>query len=164
MKNFKILGSDELIDYAVYVRNYVLKHDDVTVFVGTDSSPKSMKFATVIMLYHQGKGAHLIFKEFRPTDENGKIMVFKDLFSRLFQECLCTYEVTENLNKALEGVVNRKDGLKRVVADLDINPDPNEDSNVAYAATTGFLKGEGYEVRTKPEAYAASCAADWILR
>jgi len=48
---------------------------------------------------------------------------------------------------------------------LDINDDPKHGSNVAHSAAVGYLVGvTGRTVRTKPDAFAASCVADHGVR
>ena len=42
----------------------------------------------------------------------------------------------------------------------DINPDPRYDSNKALQSAVGYILGMGYEFKIKPDAWAASTAAD----
>jgi predicted RNase H-related nuclease YkuK (DUF458 family) len=42
----------------------------------------------------------------------------------------------------------------------DINPDPKYDSNKALQSAVGYILGMGYEFKVKPDAWAASTAAD----
>ncbi len=42
----------------------------------------------------------------------------------------------------------------------DINPDPAHDSNKALQQAVGYILGMGYEFKIKPDAWAASTAAD----
>jgi len=42
----------------------------------------------------------------------------------------------------------------------DINPDPNHESNKALQQAVGYILGMGYEFKVKPDAWAASSAAD----
>jgi len=56
---------------------------------------------------------------------------------------------------------------KLVNIDVDINPFPgggHNKSHVAYAAVKSYLSGMGYRVRFKPDALAASSAADFRLK
>lgn len=167
MNNFKRFGGFEIEDLGGYVREYLTKHKDVVnVYVGTDSDQyrKHTQFATVVLLYHEGKGAHYIFRKFASTDDNGRKTKIKDIFSRMFAEANYSYEIAEYLEKELEGYVTRKGENKLCIIDVDINPLPRWKSNVAYSAVTGFLKGFNYDFRTKPNAWAASGAADLVVR
>ena len=42
----------------------------------------------------------------------------------------------------------------------DINPNPEHDSNKALQQAVGYILGMGYEFKIKPDAWAASSAAD----
>ena len=42
----------------------------------------------------------------------------------------------------------------------DINPDPKHESNTALQQAVGYILGMGYEFKVKPDAWAASNAAD----
>jgi predicted RNase H-related nuclease YkuK (DUF458 family) len=167
MKNFKRFGDIEVEDLGAYVRDYIIKNKDVTIFVGTDSEQyrKHTQFATCVMLYHEGKGAHYVFRKFSAEDDKGRKTKIKDLFSRMFAEMMHSYEVAEYLEPILAGYYNKRDGdMKLVTVDVDVNPSSRWKSNVAHAAVTGFLRGERYKCRTKPYAWSASCAADLIVR
>ncbi len=46
---------------------------------------------------------------------------------------------------------------------LDINPDANYKSNSVLPMATGYISSQGLTYRIKPEAFAASTAADYII-
>ena len=54
--------------------------------------------------------------------------------------------------------------MKLVDIDLDFNPNKKWGSNVVHDSAVGMLKGCGFRVRTKPRAWAASCAADLLCK
>jgi predicted RNase H-related nuclease YkuK (DUF458 family) len=45
---------------------------------------------------------------------------------------------------------------------LDINPNPKFKSNAALKEALAYVKGMGLQAKVKPEAFAASCAADYF--
>jgi len=47
---------------------------------------------------------------------------------------------------------------------LDINPDPKHGSAVAIKEAIGWVIGQGFKCKVKPEAFAASRAADNFVR
>ena len=51
-------------------------------------------------------------------------------------------------------------GYKLVDIDLDFNPNKVCGSNMVHDSGEGFIRGNGYRCRTKPDAYAAMSAAD----
>lgn len=167
MKNFKRFGAEEVFDLGAYVKEYLAKNKDVTIYVGTDSvqNKKYTQFATVVMFYHEGKGAHFVFRKFPAEDDKGNKRKIRELFERMFAEMLHSYEVAEYLETAMAGSLYKRDGDKKfVIIDVDVNPNAKWKSNVAYSAITGFLKGERYNHRTKNTAWAASSAADLIVK
>jgi predicted RNase H-related nuclease YkuK (DUF458 family) len=63
-------------------------------------------------------------------------------------------DVAYEINPLLE-----KYGIKMEIH-ADINPDPNHESNKALQQAVGYILGMGYEFKVKPDAWAASSAAD----
>ena len=187
MEGFKLFGGTQIEDVGQYVLDYVIKYPDTMVFIGTDSTQlrKQTLYATAVVLYHPGSGAHIIYKRTR-------LSKVKDLFTRLWKEVELTREVAEYVNSTITGTYTfewNKDTLreyknmlrmpsddelreaniklqseKLIFVDLDFNPSENHKSNVVHDAGVGTLKGLGYRVRTKPTAYAATCAADLVCK
>jgi predicted RNase H-related nuclease YkuK (DUF458 family) len=77
--------------------------------------------------------------------------------------------IKERLMKEVEHAVLCATRVQHVVEDrrfevhLDINPDPGYASNKVLSAAVGYVKGQGLNCRIKPEAFAASTAADYII-
>lgn len=187
MEGFKLFGGTQIPDVGQYVLDYVTKYPDTMVFIGTDSTQlrKQTLYATAIMLYHPGAGAHIIYKRYR-------LPKIKDLFTRLWNEVEYTKTVSEYIDTTLTGNYTflwNKDTLREyknmlrmpndielkeanmklqferlVFTDLDFNPSENHKSNVVHDAAVGTLKGLGFRVRTKPTAWAATCAADLVCK
>jgi predicted RNase H-related nuclease YkuK (DUF458 family) len=53
---------------------------------------------------------------------------------------------------------------KLITCDLDLNPSKMFKSNMVHDAGIGALKGSGFRVRTKPNAWCATCAADLLCK
>ena len=166
MRAFKKFGGEEILDLGTYAREYLRVHKDVTLYVGTDSEQyrKHTQFATVVMFYHRGKGAHYVFSKFSAEDGRGGKKKIRDIYSRMFEEMMHSYTTAEYLESELAGFILREGDMKLAIVDVDVNPSPRWKSNTAYSSVTGFLKGERYRFRTKPEAWSASSAADLIVR
>lgn len=146
---YKKFGGVQIEDVVVYAKDYLAKNPDVKIFVGTDSSVlrSGTLYATAICFYHPGNGAHVVFERKRKEK-------CKDLFTRLWNETMLSLEVALSLRDA---------GIE-VTVDLDINPDLTYKSNQAHDAAVGLMKGYQFNVRTKPEAFAATCAADLLCK
>lgn len=140
------------------------KGNRLSVYVGTHSqkaSKGSYKFATVIIirkfknednrLNGNGEGAMLLattyYKDFKLRNKEAvnERMVF---------------EVSKSIEVAYEiaPLLDLYDIPLEVHA--DINPNPIHESNKALQQAIGYILGMGYNFKVKPEAYAASYAAD----
>lgn len=138
-----------------YIREYISEHPEVEVYVGTDSANSGSAgkqpatvFVTTICFRHPGNGVHYIYsKEKKPR--------ISDLFTKIWSEIERTNEVASFVKPII--------GDRTLFLDLDINSLKQFGSHIAYAAANGFLIGQGYSVRSKPQAWAAH-AADWLLK
>ena len=131
---------------------------------------------------HQKNGKFIKLKDpSAAPDETAKLLsaaAVAEIFPRVWGEVERVKEVADYLEKELEGHYHRytADELiklgysahqnKLVEAHIDVNPEPGlarqNKSNIVYDAALSYLTGFGYRVRTKPNAWAATCCADLI--
>lgn len=157
MENFKLFGGKLIEDATLYTIEYIQKHPNVNVYVGTDSDDNNGRtvHASTICFEHPGKGVHIIFK--RTYLKKFKL---EELNLKLMKEVELSLEVANELREAfIEHEIQ-----KTITVDCDVNPNSLHNSNCAYNTTTGWVVGSGYKVRTKPEAWAASRAADLLCK
>ena len=136
----------------------------LSVFVGTDSqtaSRGSYKFATVVIIRKfksednrftgNGEGAMLLSTTYYNT--------FKLRNKEAVNERM-VFEVGKSVEVAYElaPLLDLYDIPLEVHA--DINPNPMFESNKALQQAVGYILGMGYNFKVKPEAFAASYAAD----
>lgn len=152
---FRFYNGGPIEDVESYIKAYVQKHPDVEIYVGTDSAKAGNAgeqpltvFVTTICFRHPGNGVHYIYSKEKQTR-------IKDLFSKIWAEVERTNEVAAMIKPII--------GNRTLFLDLDINSLKQHASNIAFAAANGFLLGQGYSVRSKPQAWAAH-AADWLLK
>ena len=152
---FKFYNGGFINDVESYIKEYIKKHPDVEVFIGTDSAKAgsvsgqpTTVFVTTICFRHPNNGVHYIYSK-----EKGPRI--KDLFTKIWLEVERTNKVASFVKPII--------GDRILFLDLDINSLKQHESNVVYSAANGFLKGQGYSVRSKPQAWAAH-AADWLLK
>lgn len=145
------------------------------VAVGTDSqkSGHGYKFATVILIMTEeslgldkdgseivvGRGAMVIgstfWEEMRASTKSKRHREIEVLNQRMLLEVSKSIAVAYDIAPLLELY-----GIKLEIH-ADINPDPNAGmSNSALNEAVGYILGMGYEFKVKPEAWAASKAAD----
>lgn len=142
-------------------RNYILK-----VSIGTDSQKSgakgNYKFATVIVIETSedlgggtivGRGAMVISATY--YNQFKSLRTDKELVNERM-----VFEVSKSVEIAYElaPLLDLYDIPMEIHA--DINPDPMYDSNKALQHAIGYILGMGYSFKVKPDAFAASNAAD----
>jgi len=174
-RKFRKIGGEEIHDVISYIKEHVDDGEDVRVYVGCDSKQKRKitLYSLVIVLYDEirHKGAHIIYMRMRTPKE-------RDIFSRIMNEAVYALNLSLWLDEKLEDFYivpkftpNEYDNsipVRKVEIHVDVNPDEGTNkrnkSNVAYNAVMGMLCGSGFSVKAKPIAYAASCAADYLVK
>jgi len=153
MKDFRLFGGEKINDVSKYVGNYIKKFPETKIIVGTDSEQYKnyTNYVTVIGLVKPGKGVHIIYKR-------EKLRKIKDIFSRLWNEV----EYTRMVADKLEENINNNSDKKIVTVHIDINNNKKEKSNMVHDSAVGYLKGLGYSVKSKPDSWVATKAADWL--
>jgi len=175
---FKKLGGDFIEDVGFYLREYLEKYPNTSIFIGTDSDNKRGKtqYATTICMYDLDRrdGVHYIFTKDRTPKETV-------IFSRMLNEVQRSIDVAEYLEIELEGYLKRytpeelvkmrdennnlykAHQIKLCTVDIDINPfdgNGHNKSHKAFEAARGWVIGSGFRARFKPVSWAASVAAD----
>jgi|Laugrespbdmm15dd_1035085.scaffolds.fasta_scaffold70888_2 predicted RNase H-related nuclease YkuK (DUF458 family) len=160
--------NDKLIEEPIndYLEKLITDELDknrmLKVSVGTDSQKlgKSYKFATVILITTSedlgggvtvGRGGMIIsatyFNDFKQTN---KELVNERMIFEVGKSVEVAYEIAPLLD--LYDI--------KLEVHADINPDPKHESNKALQQAVGYILGMGYEFKVKPDAWAASNAAD----
>jgi len=151
MKNFRLYNGELVDDLGIYINNYIKKHPNVEVYVGTDSADRiDTVYVSVVVFRHPNNGAHVIFRK-----EHEKKS--PDLFTKLWREV----EKTSVLAHYIRDILPEN---KILTVDLDLNSLSRHASNIAHDAAKGYMIGQGFNVRTKPQAHSASRAADHLLK
>jgi predicted RNase H-related nuclease YkuK (DUF458 family) len=153
MKKFQNRDGDKIDNVYDYVKNWLNKNEGTNIFIGCDSQETNNRitYVTTICLYQQGRGAHVIYrKEYEPKATRGKT----NMHTRLWAEVTKSIEVAEML----------KDLDKQITVHVDYNSKESEKSNQLYEAGIGYAKSMGYDAVGKPDAWAASSAADNYCR
>lgn len=158
MKNFKKISGEKIGNLSEYIKKYIEdnKYDEFEIFIGTDSQKvrknRTVWFASVICIYKIGKGAHVIYSKEKRTDLNS-------IHERLMEEINYSIKVALYLREN-----NVLDLSSLTTLHLDLSSKIENESNKVYKAATGWVKGLGFNWRTKPDAMAASYCADMCVR
>ena len=164
-----------------YVLNYVKNVDkNSKVMVGCDSDNHARKtnYAITVVFYNEKlrHGAHVVHAMYR-------VPKIRDVITKLWNEAVFVHTVAESLDETLRENHyfykfdrNSYDGStpdKLVEIHVDLNATKatrngarmtNNKSNKIYNDVMGWLCGERYRVKAKPDAYSASTAGDKICR
>ena len=184
MKEYKFrkFGGSLIADVGAYLRDYLIKNPNISIYVGTDSDNKRSKtvYASVIALYDLDRrdGVHYIFCRDKTPKENV-------IFNRMLNEVQRSIDLADYLEIELEGFVKRISSedvskmrdennnlyqshqTKLCVIDVDINPldgNGHNKSHKAFDAARSWIVGSGYRCRFKPYSWSANCAADLMCK
>lgn len=127
------------------------------IIIGTDSTLKlgGAEFVTAIIVHRVGHGGIYFWKRieaYGTVPENRRYRVLRE---RIYQEAVLSLETARVLI----------DYIKRTYAfltDLEIHVDVGRAgaTREVIQEVVGMVKGSGFAVKTKPEAFAASSVAD----
>ena len=139
-----------------YIKNFIEAHPTAKIYIGSDSQrikKKRVKFAVVVVVHYNGCNGAKVFADISYED------VSDAKLSRPFNRMMAEVQKLTELYEKLEAVIWDKD----FEVHLDVNPDKNAGSNVAFAAARGMILGLiGVEPVVKPDAWcASSCADKW---
>lgn len=142
----KALLLREISDFILENRNYKYK-----ILVGTDSEEQRdrVEFISVIVVHRIGYGARYFWKK--------QYADYLDFRSRLWQEALFSLEISREL---LKNLINEMLDFNFEVH-LDIGN--NGKSKNVVSELINLIKGHGFQVKVKPESFAASKIADHLL-
>ena len=128
-----------------------------SVYVGADSIRFKRnglwfaKYSTVVILHMDSKHGGKIFHK------NVEMRDFGNLRQRLITEAGFAIDAAT----AILDVV----GQRKLEIHLDLNPNPRYKSNIAVKEALGYVKGStGIDAKVKPDSFAASHAADHVVR
>ncbi len=123
--------------------------DGQTVNVGTDSlqNGRNTQFVTVVVVHTPTKGGRVAYcRETVPR--------IKSLRERLWSE------VYRSVNVAME----LADCCENLSVHIDASPEKKNLSNAYINELVGLVMGQGFKAVIKPDSYAASHTADWLVR
>ena len=135
--------SGEVIDN---IRDYISNHSTGTysLHIGTDTKQTShyVTVISTICFREKGKGALVAYQKCKTS-------VFPTVRDRLFYETYVSLEVA--------AAVLELTGITPTIH-ADVNPKKDALSNITIDAIMGMIKGMGYPVLVKPDAWAADIA------
>lgn len=146
--SWKTLGEARIPNIEEFVRT--ASSTGQVVHIGTDSmqTGKYTQFVTVIAILTPGKGGRAAYKrEIVPR--------IKSLRERLLREVWLSVELGLTLSSVIPG---------ELTVHVDANPEARHKSSQYIQELVGMVVSNGFAVKIKPESWAASHAADHIVR
>ena len=120
------------------------------IIVGTDSQTyyNTAEYVSAIVIHRLGKGGRYFWQRRRERNP-------KTIRERIWREAWLSYELARRLMEALQE-------RKVLEFHLEIHVDVGRSGRTRELVeeVVGMIRGSGFAVRTKPEAYAASVVAD----
>jgi predicted RNase H-related nuclease YkuK (DUF458 family) len=124
------------------------------IIIGSDSQrfqgPKTVTYTSVVLMHRVGKAA--IFFFLKRKEPYAKYI---GLHERITNEVTYSLELVKHIENS---IVMQEIGQNNMEVHIDAGP--NGKSREILAAVIGYVKGNGYECKTKPDAYVASKVAD----
>ena len=145
---WKTLNEVKVADVLQFVRD--ASRDGQSVHVGTDSlqSGKSTQFVTVVVILTPMKGGRVAYRrEVVPR--------ITSLRERLLKEVWKSVELGLQLSPIVPGELS---------VHIDANPVVSHKSSRYVQELVGLVVGQGFKALIKPESWAASHAADHVVR
>jgi predicted RNase H-related nuclease YkuK (DUF458 family) len=132
------------------------EHGSYKIIIGTDSlylPSKNADFVTVVVVYRVGNGGRYFWRGF----EKGKFFTLRD---RIIQEVLFSIDTAKEMLEELKKHTDLPHWDFEIHADIG----ENGETKVLIQEVVGMIRANNFEVKTKPESYAASKVADRHVR
>ena len=146
-------GKVDLFRLKEIVTNYMAqdKKGLYQIIVGTDSQKiksNGYDYITALIVHHVGFGGIYFWRR-----EQVKKMV--SLKERIYQEAIMSLETSESFVAFF-----KSNGISRYNIQIHVDIGKKGDTRELIQEVTGMIRGSGYEVKIKPDAFGASKVAD----
>ena len=143
----------DMAEVKEFIRNST---KESAVYVGCDSQSgrhkgkRVSRFVTVVVIHKNSANGAKVFHRI------DNMPLFKSNRERLMKEVELAVQIAYEISDVV--------GDRPFEVHLDINSKETEFSNVVIKEAVGWVSGMGFTARTKPDAFAATCAADKFTR
>lgn len=144
----------ELSQDAMMARifSYVREDPDYVyrLIIGTDSQPnhKASDFVTAVIVHRVGAGGIYFWQR--------KVLETYSLRDRIYKEALLSLDVAQKVTDELA----RENLLELPSLEIHVDVGKNGETRELIAEVVGMIRGNGFAVKIKPEAYGAAIVAD----
>jgi hypothetical protein len=142
------LKDEPIADLAAFVRDNA--RDGQAVHVGTDSQQHGFhtQFVSVLAIVNPGRGGRAAYLRDR-------VPRITSLRERLLREVWRSVELALTLDDVVPG---------ELTVHIDANPVATSRSSAYVQELVGLVVGQGFRARIKPESWAATHAADRVVK
>ncbi|PIU42546.1 MAG: hypothetical protein COS98_02345 [Parcubacteria group bacterium CG07_land_8_20_14_0_80_35_11] len=151
MKFEKVVG--DLINFVLEQPEEVYR-----IIVGTDSEGKEVPdFVSAIVILRKGKGGRYFWKKIRDQKKY-------TLRTRIYEETMLSLKLAMKLRESIEKKLEKI--RPKNYKNLEIHTDIGQvgETREMIKEIVGMVRGNGFEVKIKPEAFGASSVADYYLK
>lgn len=155
-KKWKTLSGDE-IDLRSTIEAELRAFPNAEVTIASDSQQRGQhtEYVTVVTMIRPGKGGRVLFsREMIPR--------VKELRERLWKETWRSTELAMELTETPD--IGDRMTIDVHAIHIDANIDPKHKSSKYVEELAGLVTGQGFNAVVKPEAWAASHAADHAVK
>jgi hypothetical protein len=151
-KLWKTMSGKRQVDLQDELKALMREDPAREVVIGTDSQNdgRYTEYITVVIVLLPGKGGRCFFTRER-------VPRIRSLRERLMKEVWMSVELGIELNPVIPET-------SRLTVHIDANPDTKFKSSDVVQEMVGLVLGQGFGAVTKPDAWAASHAADHIVK
>ncbi len=136
----------EVIDFMNHAPDYAYK-----VMIGTDSqlyNKTNADFVTAVVVHRLGNGGRYFWRR-------EKLSGFHTLRDRMLREALMSLDIAKDILASL-----KNQEAPEFSFEIHVDVGQNGETKVMIQELVGMIRANNFEVRTKPESYAASSVAD----
>jgi len=146
---WKLLGGEGIPDIVQFIKEKARDGSDFgkPIHIGTDSlqTGKRTRFVTVVAILNPPKGGRIVYC----VQSEPRITSLRERLNK---------EVWHSLNLAMQL------GDMDITVHIDANPDEKYLSSKYLRELAGMVVGQGFKVTWKPDSWAATHAADHVVR
>jgi len=151
-KTWKTMVGKKPVDLKAEIKALMDESPDRELVIGTDSQNAGnvTEYITVVIVLTPGKGGRVFFTRERMAR-------IRSLRERLLKEAWMSVELGMELTDIVPDT-------SKLTIHIDANPDVQYKSSDVVQEMVGLVLGQGFGAVVKPDAWAASHAADHIVK
>lgn len=131
---------------------YVKEDSDYNyrIIIGSDSQPshKASDFVTAVIVHRVGAGGIYFWQR--------KVLETYSLRDRIYKEALLSLDTAQKVTNELV----QENMLESSSLEIHVDVGKNGETRELIAEVVGMIRGNGFDVKIKPEAYGAAIVAD----